>query len=54
LIYDYYKKIEARTSELGIIAEKAIEFRESDFDTITRLITEIYPHFRIINTLQMR
>jgi hypothetical protein len=28
LIYDYYKKIEARTSELGIIAEKAIEFRE--------------------------
>lgn len=32
MIYDYYKKIEARTSELGIIAEKAIEFREFDFD----------------------
>jgi hypothetical protein len=30
LIYDYYKKIEARTSELGIIAERAIEFRDSN------------------------
>lgn len=30
MIYDYYKKIEARTSELGIVAEKAIEFREFD------------------------
>ena len=32
MIYDYYKKIEARTSELGIIAEKAIEFREFDIE----------------------
>ncbi len=32
MIYDYYKKIEARISELGIIAEKAIEFREFDID----------------------
>jgi len=32
LIYDYYKKVETRTSELGIVAEKAIEFREFDFD----------------------
>ncbi len=32
MIYDYYKKVEAKTSELGIIAEKAIEFREFDFD----------------------
>jgi hypothetical protein len=32
LIYDYYRKIEARTSELGIIAEKAVEFREFDID----------------------
>ncbi len=32
MIYDYYKRIEARTSELGIIAEKAVEFREFDID----------------------
>ena len=32
MIYDYYRKIETRTTELGIIAEKAIEFREFDFD----------------------
>ncbi len=32
MIHDYYKQIEARTSELGIIAEKAIEFREFDID----------------------
>lgn len=32
MIYDYYKKVEAKTSELGIIAEKAIEFREFNFD----------------------
>ena len=32
MIYDYYKKVETRTSELGIVTEKAIEFREFDFD----------------------
>jgi len=32
LIYDYFKKVETETSEMGIIAEKAIEFREFDID----------------------
>lgn len=38
MIYDYYKKIEARTSKLGIVAEKAIEFREFDFDNTIMIL----------------
>jgi len=32
LILDYFLKVEKKTSEMGIIAEKSIEFREFDID----------------------
>jgi hypothetical protein len=32
LILDYFLEVEKKTSEMGIIAEKAIEFREFDID----------------------
>jgi hypothetical protein len=32
LIFDYFQKVEKKTSEMRIIAEKAIEFKEFDID----------------------
>ncbi|MDD1754201.1 MAG: DUF6516 family protein [Methanothrix sp.] len=32
MILDYFLKVEKKTSEMGIIAEKSIEFREFDID----------------------